>query len=234
MKINKNKKGMAGFIVFMCLFAFSASAVLATDAPILPSSSTESSTYPVLLAKKETGEPKKEILTYQKLMKNIMDQLFAVVESIEKDKTLTKAQQQKKILEFIQVVRWGPENKDSFFATDIQGIMLKDVYIPDLVGKDLANYTDPNGKKIFKEFIRIMRESVEGFDEHLWPKYEGKFPVPCIAYVRLFKPYDWVIGTRIFKDAIEGYEIPEMKLFVPLGTPPGQIPDHKPDKKSKK
>jgi hypothetical protein len=73
---------------------------------------------------------------------------------------------------------------------------------------------------------------VEGFDEHLWPKYEGKFPVPCIAYVRLFKPYDWIIGTRIFKDTAEFYEYPQTLRGVPLGSPPGPIPPYQPDYQS--
>ena len=86
-------------------------------------------------------------------------------------------------------MRWGPEKKDYFWVNDIQGRMLMDPYIPDLEGKIMLGYEDPDGKRPIAEFIRIAEEQGGGFfDYYLWPKYEGKTPVPKIAFVGLFEP----------------------------------------------
>lgn len=175
----------------------------------------------ILLAKKEGASPEKETPTYEKLMKMAMDQFFAVVESIANDKTLTKAQQLKKIYEFQDAVRWGPENKHSFFTMDDQGKILKEIYQPDFIGKDMSNWSDPNGIKAYTLMLKIIREKGEGFTHYLYPRFDGKFPTPCVAFVRLFKPYNLIWGTRTWNEDVEAFEdLIKAKLPITLGNPP--------------
>ncbi|MBU1742167.1 MAG: HAMP domain-containing protein, partial [Proteobacteria bacterium] len=39
--------------------------------------------------------------------------------------------------------------------------------------------------------------------DYLWPKYGAKKPVPKISFVKLFKPWGWIIGTGLYIDNID-------------------------------
>ena len=171
-----------------------------------------------LLVEKVSATETSPEQAYQTTLKKAMDRIFSELESIEKEKGLGFEEKQQKAKDFIKIVRWGPEKKDYFWINDFQGKMLMDPYIPDLVGKDLSDFKDQNGKKIFIEFIMICREKEEGFIDFFWPRYEGKKPVQKVSLVRLFKPWGWIVGTGVYLDTIEAYEIPEVWLYIPTGT----------------
>lgn len=154
---------------------------------------------------------------YQATLQQVMNRVFSELESIEKEKDLSFEEKQQKAKDFIKIVRWGPEKKDYFWINDDQGKMLMDPYVPDLVGKDLSDFKDQNGKKVFVEFIKICREKEQGFIDYFWPRYEGKKPVQKVSLVRLFKPWGWILGTGVYLDTIEAYEIPEVRFYI-LGT----------------
>jgi len=212
MKINFSRIRVAGMI-------FLAGLVIATRSPAadiflqgLPADHPNNVS--MLLAAKDSDEPKKEIPTYYKLLKQAMDQFFAVIESIANDKTLTVAQQQQKVEQFIRVARWGPEKKDTFFSFDMQGKMLVSVYQPDLVGKDMSNFQDPLGTKPFADMLRLLREKGEGFLNYAWPSYDGKFSVPHVAFVRLMRQWDRGFGVHSPLDVIEGYTMKDVAVYV--------------------
>ena len=50
-------------------------------------------------------------------------------------------------------------------------------------------------KKIFSEFARLATSNGDGFVDYVWPKPGFEKPQPKIGYIRLFKPFNWVIGT---------------------------------------
>ena len=155
---------------------------------------------------------------YQATLQKVMNRVFSELESIEKEKGLGLEEKQQKAKDFIKIVRWGPEKKDYFWINDDQGKMLMDPYVPDLVGKDLSDFKDQNGKAVFVEFIKICREKEQGFIDYFWPRYKGKKPVQKVSLVRLFKPWGWIVGTGVYSDTIEAYEIPEVRLYFPMGT----------------
>lgn len=69
----------------------------------------------------------------------------------------------------------------------------------------LTNYNDTNGKPIFVEFTKVAKSGGEGFVEYYWtkPGSENKKPVPKLSYVKLFKPWNWIIGSGIYIDDID-------------------------------
>ena len=156
---------------------------------------------------------------YQRTLKLVMDQIFSVIESIEKDESLSLQEKKRKVIKFLKVVRYGPEKKDYFWLSDIQAKMIMDPYLPDLVGKDMISFKDPNGKEVFVEILKAIRKFREAYVNYLWPRYEGKLPVPKVTLVRLFKPWDWIVGTGLYLDTIEAYEEPP-ELFIPLSLEP--------------
>jgi methyl-accepting chemotaxis protein len=59
----------------------------------------------------------------------------------------------------------------------------------------MLEYKDKNGKQIFKEFSSVAKINNEGFVDYVWPKPGFDAPQLKVSYVKLFKPYNWVVGT---------------------------------------
>jgi signal transduction histidine kinase len=85
--------------------------------------------------------------------------------------------------------------------------MLMHPTLPDLNGKvlDDPKYNSALGSKknLFQAFLEVCERQGEGFVDYVWPKPtpEGLVPnVPKLSYVRLFKPWDWILGTGIYID----------------------------------
>lgn len=164
---------------------------------------------PVLLLAQNTTDKKsdeevskegKEAIFY-KVLDDAMYKMSAELESISKEEGLTEEEKKRKALRFTYLVRYGPEKKDSFWIIDNQGKMLMDPYLPDLIGKDLFLYVNPDGQQVFKEMLDLVRKNGEGYLEFLWPKYDSEKLVKKIAYVRT-APFS-VVGTGLYADELD-------------------------------
>ena len=81
--------------------------------------------------------------------------------------------------------------------------MVMHPYKPEMNGQDLTENKDPNGKKLFVDFAKVGRGSGEGFVDYLWPKYGADKPQPKLSFVKLFKPWGWIVGTGLYIDDID-------------------------------
>lgn len=99
----------------------------------------------------------------------------------------------------VKELRYGDEAKDYFWITDRRPLMIMHPYRPDLDGKDLTEFRDPDGKALFVEFVRVTTNSGDGFVNYRWQwKDDSLRIVPKLSYVRLFEPWEWIIGTGIY------------------------------------
>jgi methyl-accepting chemotaxis protein len=87
-----------------------------------------------------------------------------------------------------------------FFITDMAPTMVMHPIRPELDGKDLSGNKDPNGKALFLEFVRVVRQSGSGFVDYLWPRPGSENPVPKLSYVQGYAPWGWVVGTGVYTD----------------------------------
>mmetsp|Transcript_2616 Transcript_2616/g.1583 ORF Transcript_2616/g.1583 Transcript_2616/m.1583 type:complete len:89 (+) Transcript_2616:1610-1876(+) len=88
-------------------------------------------------------------------------------------------------MQLIKALRYGPENKNYFWINNMQCRVIMDPYKPELNGKDMSDFKDSNGKKIFSEFIETCLRKGDGFVEYYWPKYESDKPQPKLSYGNL-------------------------------------------------
>ena len=117
----------------------------------------------------------------------------------EKAGRLTRVQAQAKASSAVRALRYGPEAKDYFWITDLAPRMIVHPYRPDLDGKDLADFKDSHGKRLFVEFAEIGRRDGAGYSDYMWQwKDDQARVVPKLSHVRLFKPWGWVTGTGIY------------------------------------
>ncbi len=112
---------------------------------------------------------------------------------------LTRSDAQQRAISRIKNLRYGPENKDYFWINDMHPRMIMHPYLPGLEGQDISSFTDPRGKKIFLECVRVVQEKGAGYVDYLWQwKDDPDKIVQKTSYVKGFEPWGWIIGTGIY------------------------------------
>ncbi|HEY3307106.1 MAG TPA: response regulator [Desulfuromonadaceae bacterium] len=91
---------------------------------------------------------------------------------------------------------------DYFWIHDTSMTMVAHPHAPQLDGTSLADYQDSYGTSVFREMNRIALSEGQGFLKYTWPKPSQKEQQPKISYVKLFKPWGWVVGSGIYVDDI--------------------------------
>lgn len=104
----------------------------------------------------------------------------------------------------ISSLRYGIEGKDYFFITDMHPKMIAHPYRPDLIGTDLTQFKDPNGKQLFRDMVLEVKKNGSGYVDYQWQWMDDSdHIVPKISYVSEFKPWGWVIGTGIYIEDVK-------------------------------
>ncbi len=120
------------------------------------------------------------------------------------NKEITEEQAKKSALASVKNLRYGEGNLDYYWINDFNQIMLshpKD----SLIGKDLTEYKDKSGDFLFQSVVKVARSSDSGgFHIYPWPSKENaKVIVEKLSFVKVFKPWSWVIGTGIYIDDVK-------------------------------
>ena len=105
------------------------------------------------------------------------------------------------------------EQKDYFWINDTHPRMVMHPIKPKLDGKDLSDFKDPNGKRLFVEFVRVSQKAGGGFVDYYWPKPGETDPVPKISYVKLIPEWGWIVGSGIYINDAEK-EITRLFLII--------------------
>ena len=146
-------------------------------------------------------ERKKE--TLQELTRaawNILDDHQQKVETGE----LPLAESQIQAISHIKSLRYGSEDKDYFWINDMEPRMVMHPYLPQLDGQNLNDYTDPEGKHLFVDFVNTVKKDKQGFVPYMWQwKDDPNRIVNKLSYVKLFEPWGWIVGTGIYLDDVE-------------------------------
>lgn len=111
---------------------------------------------------------------------------------------LTRAESQSRAVDRIRAMRYGPDTRDYFWINDVSGRMILHPQSPQLEDQNVLQMTDSTGKPFMAEILRIAGGEGNGFIDYTWPSaHDPSQFVPRIAYVRLFEPWGWVIGTGL-------------------------------------
>ncbi len=149
----------------------------------------------------------KRIITYRSaLLEDVKERLKTrtelAINAIKKHHNDGDTQASKKLAgELIRNMKYGEGGY--FWINDFYPNMIMHPYSPQLEGKSLREYKDPNGVFLFNEMVRVSRESGEGYVPYMWPKPGIKEPQPKMSFVMAFKPWDWIVGTGVYIDDID-------------------------------
>jgi PAS domain S-box-containing protein len=143
----------------------------------------------------------------REMIKELTNSALSILSKYENDEKLgilTREKAQETAISRIRYLRYGDENKDYFWITDLLPVMIMHPYKPTLNGKDLSNFKDPHGKRLFVEFVNTVKRSNYGYVDYMWQwKDDSTHIVPKLSYVSIFKPWGWVIGTGIYIEDVK-------------------------------
>ena len=138
----------------------------------------------------------------REMIRELTASACSILEEYHQDEAagrLTRKEAQSAAVLRIQFLRYGREGKDYFWVTDLQPVMIMHPYRGDLNGTDLRGFLDPKGNQVFVAFTDLAKARGEGYLEYVWQwKDDPGRLVPKQSYVRLFKPWGWVVGTGIY------------------------------------
>jgi methyl-accepting chemotaxis protein len=145
---------------------------------------------------------------------------------------------QKRAATRLRNMRYG--NNEYFWINDVAKppMMIMHPTVPALEGKVLAdakfNKADkfwpgedinapeqeyPGGdKNLFVAFVEVCEQSGQGFVGYLWPKPKQgggatTETYPKISFVRLYKPWGWILGTGLYVDDIHA-KVVSLRLWL--------------------
>ncbi len=114
---------------------------------------------------------------------------------------LTLQNAQTRAIKRIRNLRYGPENEDYFWIIDTKARVILHPYLAALEGRDQTNGMDGKGKYIYVAFGKAAQMKNSGYVNYLCQgKEEPQKKVRKTAYVKLFEPWGWVIGTSTYVD----------------------------------
>ncbi|MGC9327119.1 MAG: cache domain-containing protein, partial [Candidatus Hinthialibacter sp.] len=117
---------------------------------------------------------------------------------------LTPEEGRSRAIRMIRNLRYGTNKTNYFWINDLTPRMIMHPYRPDLEGQNLTSISDPYVKLFFKEIIKALQKSDADHIEYVWRHYEDpSLLLPKISYIRLFKPWNWIIGTGTYRYTIE-------------------------------
>jgi methyl-accepting chemotaxis protein len=157
----------------------------------------------ILRVKKETARSQVQLALsmVKKAVKDLQTEDFNSYRD-EVKKAMVEEQKQA-TAKTLEELRFGPESKDYFWVNDSHPKMIMHPYKPELIGKDLSDYKDTNGKRMFVEFVKVCREKGEGFVDYYWAKPGTEDLRPMMSFVKLLEDWDWIIGTGFYLDEVD-------------------------------
>lgn len=124
----------------------------------------------------------------------------AAYQRLEQDGKLTHEAAQKQALDAIRVMRWGKHGY--LWVNDMVPRMVMHPIKPELDGKDLSDYADPKGRKLFVMFVDVVRRDQSGYVSYSWPVPNSADSVDKTSYVQGFAPWQWVIGSGVYLEDV--------------------------------
>ena len=102
-----------------------------------------------------------------------------------------------------QVASMRLSDGNYFFIIDEQTKVVMHPIKPQLNGKDVSKVKDQKGKALFISMVDVAKEKGAGFVDYWWSKPDAKEASPKLSYVKLFKPWGWIVGMGTYVDQID-------------------------------
>lgn len=129
---------------------------------------------------------------------------------------ITSQEAKQRAIAYIRNLRYGEENKDYFWVTDMKPEMVVHPYRTDLEGQDMTGFLDRSGLPVFVKSVDIVKKRGSGYLTYSWQFLDRSDTiVPKLSYVQLFEPWEWIVGTGVYIEDVRAH-IAELKQRLTL------------------
>ena len=143
------------------------------------------------------------------LKKNVKERVYEAhslaTNIYEKNKdTKTKEEIFQLIKTALSGIRYN-NGRGYFFMDDVYGNKLVHPIDTSIEGKNMLNYTDVKGYKLFESIVDTIKQKSERFDEYYWykPNTNNKEIGRKISFYKYYEPLNMAIGTGEYFDDFE-------------------------------
>ncbi len=139
------------------------------------------------------------------LLKEHVHEAFAMLENIRQGNAATKSSEEIKrtIIDAFRPMRVY-HGKGDFFILDLEGGIVLGAGESNLEGKPFPPFRDGENHSAVAGMIGLARKKGEGSYRYFWSKPGGKgSDILLLSYVKLFKPYGWILGATVSAKDLE-------------------------------
>jgi diguanylate cyclase (GGDEF)-like protein/PAS domain S-box-containing protein len=120
--------------------------------------------------------------------------------AMELDGTLPREAARRAALKAVDGLRYGPDQY--VWVNDARPVVLSHP-IPAMVGRNVDDVYDVEGRQLFREFIRISAGGGGGTLTYKWPRLNDDVPRLKVSYVEGYAPWEWTVGSGVYVDDID-------------------------------
>ncbi|MGF6602484.1 methyl-accepting chemotaxis protein [Paraburkholderia sp. GAS448] len=123
--------------------------------------------------------------------------------TLSQQHVIAEDEAKKQALAAIAAMRYG---KDGYVSVnDSQPVMLMHPFKPEMVGKNMSQFTDSSGNRLFVDIVNAGNQPGGGFVNYLWakPGSGSDEPVAKTSYAAHFTPWDWYLVTGMYMDDVQ-------------------------------
>lgn len=114
---------------------------------------------------------------------------------------MTESQAREQAKQQLKALRYS--GNEYFWINDYAGVMIMHPISPDLERKNLFEFKDPTGFRLFAAMVETVKSNGEGMVRYQWAKPGKSDPQPKFSYVKGFEPWGWIVGTGIYVDDLD-------------------------------
>ena len=89
-----------------------------------------------------------------------------------------------------------------FWINDFNGVIIMHPLKPQLDGKNLINFKDKAGNRLFYDMVQVCKINGSGIVNYMWDNPRTHKLEKKTSYVTTFKPFNWIIGTGLYNSDI--------------------------------
>lgn len=157
------------------------------------------------------------LFVYQSRIRTATQQALSQIKAIDARTELSLDQKKAMAHETLKHLRYGDGDTGYFFVLDDWVNVLMHPLKPAMEGQNHQLTVDKQGTLFFSEMVNVASDNNNGFVTYYW-QLPGKEEVaPKLAFVQLYKPWNWIIGTGAYidhtntrlLDRVEGFAVEE-------------------------
>ncbi|GAB6848350.1 methyl-accepting chemotaxis protein [Paraburkholderia kururiensis] len=114
---------------------------------------------------------------------------------------ITEDEAKKRALDVIRDIRYG--DSGYFTILDSQPVVLMHPFRPELQGRNMASFADPNGVLLYRDVLDQIKRDGHGFTSYSFSKPNATGVFPKLSYNDSYRPWDWVFMTGVYIDDID-------------------------------